>query len=67
MLAKLRGVERTYLRKGFYSQGKAWLASQGGGRAANNFLHFGLALDNNKWRCGGGWWHIILLYIIGQG
>jgi hypothetical protein len=66
MLATLRGVKKTYLRKGFYSQGKAWPVGQGGCRAAKNFLYFGLALDRSKWRCGGGWWHIILSYIVGQ-
>jgi hypothetical protein len=66
MLDKMRCVERTYSRKGFYSRGKAWLAGQGSGRATNNFLHFGRALDRSKWRCGGGWWHVILSYFIDQ-
>jgi hypothetical protein len=37
MLAKLRCVKKTYMRKGFYSQGEAWPTDQVDGRAANNF------------------------------
>jgi hypothetical protein len=66
MLAKLRCVKKTYLRKGFYSWGEAWPVDQGGGWAANTFLHFGRALDRSKWRCGGAWWYVILSYIVGQ-
>jgi hypothetical protein len=35
-----RGVKKTYLRKDFYSLGKAWPASQGSGWVANNSFPF---------------------------
>jgi hypothetical protein len=66
MLAKLRCVKKTYLWKDFYSRGEACLADQGGGWAANNVLHFGIALDRSKWTCGGGWWYAILSYMVSQ-